>query len=122
MCNMIFIVMNDMIKIEDLIKNVIEKIILKRYPVIISVESVEDAFSDLGISHSSFLGWKYIVNLHTSECLDSNIMMEIDTEIKNLFKMMGITSNRTKSPSISSFFNCNDGQGFQFASSYGYNH
>jgi hypothetical protein len=114
--------MNDMIKIEDLIKNVIEKIILKRYPVIISVESVEDAFSDLGISHSSFLGWKYIVNLHTSECLDSNIMMEIDTEIKNLFKMMGITSNRTKSPSISSFFNCNDGQGFQFASSYGYNH
>ena len=118
--------MNDMIKIEDLIKNVIEKIILKRYPVIISVENVEDAFSDLGKSHSSFLGWKYIVNLHTSECLDSNIMMEIDTEIKNLFKMMGITSNyildRTNSPTISSFFNCNDGQGFQFASSYGYNH
>jgi hypothetical protein len=55
------------------------------------------------------------------------MMMEIDTEIKTLFQMMGINSNyvldRTiKTPSISAFFDCGDGQGFQFSSSYGYKH
>jgi hypothetical protein len=53
-------------------------------------------------------------------------MMEIDTEIKTLYKMMGIMPDyvleRTKSPTISSFFDCGDGQGFQFSSSYGYEH
>lgn len=111
---------------EDKIKHVIERIIMKQYPVITGVESVEDVFSNLGKTHSSFLGWKYKVYLHTSECLDHNTMMEIDTEIKNIYKMMGIMSDyvleRTKSPTISAFFDCGDGQGFQFASSYGYEH
>lgn len=111
---------------EDKIKYVIERIIMKRYPVITGIESVRDVFSDLGKAHSSFLGWKYNVNLHTTECLDNNTMMEIDTEIKNIFKMMGVTPNygleRTKTPTISTFFDCGDGQGFQFVSSYGYEH
>lgn len=51
---------------EDKIKHVIERIIIKQYPVITGVESVEDAFSNFGKAHSFFLGWKYNVNLHTS--------------------------------------------------------
>jgi hypothetical protein len=111
---------------EDKIKYVIERIIMKQYPVITGVESVRDVFSNLGKAHSSFLGWQYRVFLHTSECLDNNTMMEIDTEIKTIFKMMGIMPNyvleRTKTPTISAFFDCGDGQGFQFSSSYGYEH
>lgn len=111
---------------EDKIKYVIERIIMKQYPVITGVESVNDVFSNLGKAHSSFLGWKYKVYLHTSECLGHNTMMEIDTKIKSIFKMMGITTNYVldgiKTPTISAFFDCGDGQGFQFASSYGYSH
>lgn len=111
---------------EDKIKHVIERIIMKQYPVVTGVKSVKDVFANLGKSHSSFLGWKYNVNLYTSECLDSNTMMEIDTEIKSIFKMMGVTTNYVldgiKTPTISAFFDCGDGQGFQFASSYGYSH
>ena len=44
---------------EDKIKHVIERIIMKQYPVITGVESVKDAFSNLGKAHPSFLGWKY---------------------------------------------------------------
>jgi len=112
---------------EEKIKNVIEKIIMKKYPVITGVDNVRDVFDNLGKQHSSFLGWKYVIELYTSECLSSKMMMEIDTEIKTLFQMMGINSNyvldRTiKTPSISAFFDCGDGQGFQFSSSYGYKH
>lgn len=111
---------------EDKIKYMIERLIMRQYPVITGVAGVSDVFSNLGNSHSSFLGWKYTVDLYTSECLDSKTMMEIDTEIKNIFKMMRIIPNyvldRTNTPTISAFFNCGDGQGFQFASTYGYKH
>jgi hypothetical protein len=112
---------------EEQIKNVIEKIIMKKYPVITGVDNVRDVFDNLGKQHSSFLGWKYVIELYTSECLSSKMMMEIDTEIKSLFQMMGINGNyvldRTfKTPAISAFFDCGDGQGFQFSSSYGYKH
>lgn len=111
---------------EDKIKHVIERIMMKQYPVITGVESVKDAYINLAKAHPSFLGWKYNTFLYTSECLDSKTMMEIDTEIKTLYKMMGIMPDyvleRTKSPTISAFFDCGDGQGFQFSSSYGYEH
>jgi hypothetical protein len=111
---------------EDKIKYMIERLIMKQYPVITGVAGVSDVFSNLGKAHSSFLGWKYTVDLYTSECLDSKTMMEIDTEIKNIFKMMSASPNYVldgiKSPTISAFFDCGDGQGFQFASSYGYSH
>lgn len=99
---------------------------MKQYPVVTGVESVRDAFSNLSKVSPSMLGWKYKVFLYTSECLDNNTMMEIDTEIKTIFKMMGVTSyhvsERVLTPPISTFFDCGDGQGFQFTSSYGYEH
>lgn len=111
---------------EDKIKYLIERIIMKKYPVVTGVEKVRDVFSNRGNLHASWLGWQYRVFLYTSECLDNNTMMEIDTEIKTIFKMMGITPNYvldgTKTPTILAFFDCGDGQGFQFASSYGYKH
>jgi hypothetical protein len=48
--------------------------------------------------------------------------MEIDTEIKTLFKMLSPDKKKHHDPKISSFFDCGDGQGFVFNSEYGYNH
>lgn len=108
---------------EDTFKYVIEKLIMKKYPMITGVGDIKDLYYNLGKSHSSFLGYKYTVDLYTSECLDSNVMMKIDTEIKYLFMMIGTGDYRSdKTPTISAFFDCGDGQGFQFISSYGYNH
>jgi hypothetical protein len=58
---------------EEKIKYSIEKIIMKKYPVISGVISVKDLFSDLGREHSSFLGWNYVVDHHTYQhLLDKN--------------------------------------------------
>jgi len=39
---------------EEKIKNVIEKIIMKKYPVITGVDNVRDVFDNLGKQHSFF--------------------------------------------------------------------
>jgi hypothetical protein len=49
--------------------------------------------------------------------------MEIDSEVKTLFKMLSPDKQMyNKEPKVSSFFDCGDGQGFVFSSEYGYNH
>lgn len=111
---------------EEKIKYSIEKVIMKKYPVISGVVSVKDLFSNLGKEHSSFLGRQYIANLTTDECLNNLDMIKIDEDIKTLFSMMGQDLNNPfsigKTPQIKTFFDCGDGQGFIFISPAGYKH
>ena len=104
------------------IENVIRRIVTPKYPFITEFE-VKDLFSDMYDFTPSMLGKIYAVDITTSECLDSNKQMEIDTEIKNLFLMLSPTiPNSVVTPQISCFFDCGDGEGFIFNSSYGYKH
>ena len=98
------------------IERVIGKIIMPKYPVLTDME-VRDLFE--GSGWKSLLSTNYIVEFITSECLDSSIMVEIDSEVKSLFAMM---SSGNKSPKISCFFDCGDGEGYTFNAPYGYSH
>lgn len=110
---------------EEKIKYSIEKVIMKKYPVISGVVSVTDLFSEL-LGHSSVLGNNYVVKLTTDECLDDLDMIKIDEDIKTLFSMMSPDNNNPfsigKTPQIKAFFDCGDGEGFIFKSPMGYKH
>jgi hypothetical protein len=109
--------------IKNSIRIVVEKLILKKHPVIESIDSIEDVMEDLKDDYPNLLGKTYVINLNTTECLDSKTMELIDTEIKNLFRLLSVDSrNRFSSPTISTFFKCDDGLGFRFIGSYGYKH
>ena len=101
------------------IENVIKKLIIPNYSKIINFE-VKDLFENEGID--SWLGNKYIVDFTTSECLSPKEQMEIDTDVKTLFKMLSPNKKMNREPEISSFFDCGDGEGFTFESEYGYHH
>jgi hypothetical protein len=98
---------------EKSLRKVIEKVILKKYPVITGIELI-----------SSSLNRTYI-DLNTSQCLDGETMVKIDTDIKSLFTAMGYRfrdSSSFSSPMIVTHFDCGDGDGFKFISPYGYKH
>ena len=102
------------------IEYLINSIILKKYPEIISLDDVTDIAEELSFEH---LEHRYHVSLTTSECLDDNKMMEIDSEIKTLFKMLGIRASNpflAKEPNIETFFDCGDGEGYIFKCDMGY--
>ena len=101
------------------LKTVIKKLIIPQYPELTEFE-VKDLWE--GGGYDSWLGLNYTVDITTSECLSSKKQMEIDTEIKTLFKMLSPDKKKYKELKISSFFDCGDGQGFVFSSEYGYNH
>lgn len=103
----------------DRIKNVIEKLIVPKYPEIISIDNIEDSSETLGLEN---LEHNYHVSITTSECLDIKKMMEINFEVKTLFKMLGIESKNPfsfKEPSIRCFFDCGDGEGYIYKADYG---
>jgi len=110
---------------EEKIKYSIEKVIMKKYPVISGVVSVTDLFSEL-LGHSSVLGNNYVVKLTSEECLSDVDMIKIDEDIKTLFSMMSPDNNNPfsigKTPQIKTFFDCGDGEGFIFKSPMGYKH
>ena len=102
------------------IETVIKKLIMPQYPELTKFE-VRDLFADEYIE--SWLGNNYVVDFYTSECLSTKKQMEIDSEVKTLFKMLSPDKKMyNKEPKVSSFFDCGDGQGFVFSSEYGYNH
>jgi hypothetical protein len=102
------------------IKTVIKKLIMRQYPELTEFE-VRDLFADDNIE--SWLGTNYVVDFYTSECLTSKKQMEIDTEVKTLFKMLSPDKTHlVKLPEISCFFDCGDGEGFVFNAEYGYKH
>lgn len=106
---------------EELLENVIRKVIFKKYPFLYYVE-VEDTFSDLP-NLSGLLGTLYTCRLKSEKCLSSEEQMEIDTEVKTIFKML-YSSNRMdfNTPNVACYFNCEGEDGYTFSSKMGYNH
>lgn len=107
---------------KERIKNIIESLILKKFTEVVSVDAVDDISEEYGLEH---LEHNYHVSLTTSKCLSSKEMMDIDTEVKTLFSMLGLQSNNPfsfKRPNIKCFFDCGDGEGYRFSSHYAYTH
>jgi hypothetical protein len=106
---------------KKILKSIIEKLIFKKYPKLLDIEDIKH-------SSSGFRGDNYIIHITTSECLDEHEMMEIDTEIKTLDKMISLSNANDNLFSVNSrpefmvFFDCGDGEGFVFKSTYGYTH
>ena len=72
----------------ELITNLINKLVIPRFPKITGVEEIEH-FS------SGFRGDSYYVHIMTSECLEMEEQVEIDSLVKQLFKMASLdTSNK----------------------------
>lgn len=103
---------------EEIIENVIRKVIIKKYPFL-TLDKVVDKFSDLP-NLRYMTGNLYVCRFKSDECLSEKEHMEIDTEVKNLFKMLGFESNNIRQPEISCFFDC--GEGYEFKMTRGYNH
>jgi len=109
------------------IEKVINRIIIPQHPELTEFE-VKDLFDDMYDSGTplgqQMLGRQYVVEFITSECLDSKKQMEIDTEVKSLFMMLSPSVNtlHNKTPKISCFFDCEDGEGYRFSAEYGYFH
>ena len=98
---------------------IIKKLVMRNYPELTEFE-VRDLFADDNIE--SWLGNNYVVDFYTSECLSTKKQMEIDTDVKSLFEMLSPNKTMNKEPVISCFFDCGDGEGFNFSSEYGYKH
>jgi hypothetical protein len=108
------------------LKRVIDRLIMSKYSNLVEVE-VSDLFGDYGqFKHQEqLLGSTYSVEFTTNKCLDMGEMVEIDTEVKTLFKMMSpenLNPFSVKEPKVSCYFDCGDGEGFTFHSPYGYKH
>ena len=104
----------------EVLKKVLEKILFPKYDKL-------DYIDDIGVSSNIFMGDRYFVDIFTKECLTDEEMMKIDTEAKILLKMLSLPS-ANYSPSyvggnrLALFFDCGDGEGYQFISTPGYTH
>jgi hypothetical protein len=103
---------------EELLENVVRKLIFKKYPYLYDVK-VEDRFND--IPNLKFMvGSEYACYLKSEECLPAKKQMEIDTEVKLLFEMLSPLKKYGRVPNVSCYFDC--GEGYEFHSEPGYNH
>ena len=98
----------------DIIRNLIEKIILPKYP-----------FLKLYDIDSYFLtnNREYDVRFITKTKLDSKLQEQIDTEVKSLFKMSGLDQvERHTRNKIATWFKTPRAKDFSFHASYNYDH
>ena len=100
--------------------NLIEKLVVPKFPKIVSIDDIEH-FS------SGFRGDSYFVHITTSECLESEEQISIDTLVKQLFKMASLDTKIENSfkldpDDIKVFFDCQDGEGYNFNSLFSYKH
>lgn len=95
----------------DIIEKLIKNVVLKKYPEIKSIDKVY-TFTNPN---------QVMVNITTYECLDSNKMMEIDSDIKDLFIMVHPITKFVK-PNIKSWFRCNENELYDFKQTIGYHH
>lgn len=116
---------------EEKLHNLIEKVILNKFPFLLNVEVVdlfdddEDPNSLSGRINDVLRGFSYVANFETDKCPSTEEMEMVDTEVKILFRMMSIASKNQygkKETEIRSFFDCGDGEGFTFNGSFGYKH
>ena len=83
---------------EEKLEILIRQIIFEQYPSLYEVE-VEDHMKEM----ESFAGTSYICRLKSDKCLEPKEQMEIDTEVKFLFSMLGPQTNSFRKPSIQCF-------------------
>ena len=100
--------------------NLIKKLVVPKFPKIVSIDDIEH-FS------SGFRGDSYFVHITTSECLESEEQISIDTLVKQLFKMASLdtkieNSFKLEPDDIKVFFDCQDGEGYNFNSLFSYKH
>jgi len=100
---------------EEKLESVIKSIIFKKYPSLYEV-----SISDLMEKYDNWRNTRFVCKFKSDECLSMKEQMEIDTEVKFLFSMLGPQGNSFRKPSIQCYFDCGDG--YEFQSSYGYNH
>ena len=108
------------------LKRVIDRLIMPKYSELVDV-TVSDLFEGYTqFKHQShLLGTTYSVEFTTNRCLDMKEMVEIDTEVKTIFKLMSpenLNPFSVKEPKVSCYFDCGDGEGFTFHAPYGYKH
>ena len=102
---------------EKKIELLIRKILFKKYPYLTDV-NVEDA--NLYVKKSQ-MGYVYECYFKTDKCLDEQECMEIDSDVKSLYKMVSPIRNRyDEIKRIYSFFDCGDGNGYKFKSKLEY--
>jgi len=104
----IFIIM------ENQIESVIKSIIFKKYPSLYEVK-----IKDLMGYYEPLRNKTFVCNFKSDECLSMKEQMDIDTEVKFLFNMLG-PQTTFRTPDIKCFFDC--GEGYEFKSDYGYKH
>ena len=100
---------------EKQIESVIKSIIFKKFPTLYEVK-----IKDLMKYYEPLRNKTFVCKFKSDECLSMEEQMEIDTEVKFLFNMLGPQSNSFRTPTIRCFFDC--GEGYEFQSTYGYNH
>ena len=99
---------------EERLEMVIRKVIFKKFPSLYEIE-VTGQPTIFDNDETS-----YICKIKSEECLSMDEQMEIDTEAKLIFLMLKGPTNSFRKPSVRCFFDC--GKGYEFQSSYGYNH
>jgi hypothetical protein len=102
---------------EKKIELIIRKILFKKYPYLIDVE-VSDRYKDI---LKSRMGYVFECYFKTDQCLTEQECMEIDTEVKMMYKLLSPIKNRyDEVKRIYSFFDCGDGNGYKFKSTLEY--
>ena len=101
-------------KSEEIIKKLVERVILPKYPFL----------KLFGIDSYNLTQLReYDVRLITKKKLDEKMQMEIDTEIKNLFTMAGLDSiERYQRNKVVTWFKAPNGKSWTFKSGPGYKH
>lgn len=98
----------------DIIRKLVEKIILPKYPFL----KLKDIDSYALTNYT-----EYDVRFLTSEPLESDVQMEIDTEVKTLFKMVGLDNvERYTKNKICVWFKQPRQKDWTFKSAPGYEH
>lgn len=109
-------------KIRNIFSSVFERLIKPKYPFLTDIEF--DDTSD--VIDPMIHGNHYFLNITSEKCLSKDEQEEIDTEFKNLFKLINphkhFSDFQIKEDTVRCFFDCGDGEGFNFSSSYGYIH
>lgn len=109
-------------KIIQIFERLFKKVIQPKYPFLTNIE-----FDSMDWNRI-IRGTTIFANITTSKCLEVSEQEEIDTEFKNLYKLVNPQKNDDNDSftinknEIKCFFDCGDGEGFNFSHGYGYKH
>lgn len=96
---------------EKIFKDLLNQVICPKYPSISNIDRVYTFTNEN----------QWMVNITTHNCLETEEMMEIDSEIKDLFKMFNPENKRNRK-NIKTWFRCNGNDLYDFSHIRGYHH